>query len=136
MSASVAPKPVTHAFTPIESADVAEVLGVTAGHVRIMARLSGTEIASDLAIDDSIRVTAALRKPRYVIPRVSRGVPSDWRCFTRVSAYWPMAFPMEAVADHLKQQVLDADGHPSQYGAPTPHDPIAIGELALPVARS
>ncbi len=36
--------------------------------------VSGTEIASDLAIDDSIRVTTSLRKPRYVIPRVSRGV--------------------------------------------------------------
>ena len=65
--------------------------------------VSGTEIASDLAIDDSIRVTAALRKPRYVIPRVSRGVPSDWRFFTRFSAYLPMAFPPETVADGLKR---------------------------------
>jgi dimethylaniline monooxygenase (N-oxide forming) len=79
--------------------------------------VSGTEIASDLAIDDSIRVTASLRKPRYVIPRVSRGVPSDWRFFTRFSAYRPMAFPTEAVADGLKRLVLDVSGHPSQYGA-------------------
>jgi hypothetical protein len=55
--------------------------------------VSGTEIASDLAIDDSIRVTAALRKPRYVIPRVSSGVPPDWRFFTRFSTYLPMALP-------------------------------------------
>ena len=93
--------------------------------------VSGTEIASDLAIDDSIRVTAALRKPRYVIPRVSRGVPSDWRFFTRVSAYWPMAFPMEAVAEHLKRQVLDVSGHPSQYGAPAPHENILVAQITL-----
>lgn len=60
--------------------------------------VSGTEIASDLAIDDAIRVTAAFRKPRYVIPRVSCGVLSDWRFFTRFSAYLPLALPPEAVA--------------------------------------
>jgi cation diffusion facilitator CzcD-associated flavoprotein CzcO len=93
--------------------------------------VSGTEIASDLAIDDSIRVTASLRKPRYVIPRVSRGVPSDWRFFTRFSAYLAMALPMEAVADGLKRLVLDLSGHPSQYGAPAPHENILVAQITL-----
>jgi dimethylaniline monooxygenase (N-oxide forming) len=93
--------------------------------------VSGTEIASDLAIDDSIRVTAAFRKPRYVIPRVSRGVPADWRFFTRFSAYLPMAFPPEAVADDLKRQVLEVSGHPSQYGAPAPDENILVAHLTL-----
>jgi dimethylaniline monooxygenase (N-oxide forming) len=93
--------------------------------------VSGTEIASDLAIDDSIRVTAALRQPRYVIPRVSRGVPSDWRFFTRFSAYLPMALPAEAVADNLKRSVLDVSGHPSQYGAPAPHENILVAHITL-----
>ncbi len=93
--------------------------------------VSGTEIASDLAIDDSIRVTAALRKPRYVIPRVSRGVPSDWRFFTRFSAYLPMAFAPETVADSLKRKVLDVSGHPSQYGAPAPHENILVAQITL-----
>jgi cation diffusion facilitator CzcD-associated flavoprotein CzcO len=72
--------------------------------------VSGTEIASDLAIDDAIRVTTSLRKPRYVIPLVSRGVPSDWRFFTRFSAYLPMALPPEAVGEGLKRLVLDGHG--------------------------
>jgi dimethylaniline monooxygenase (N-oxide forming) len=93
--------------------------------------VNGTEIASDLAIDDSIRVTASLRKPRYVIPRVSRGVPSDWRFFTRFSAYLPMAFPMEVVADGMKRLVLDVSGHPSQYGAPAPHENILVAHITL-----
>jgi dimethylaniline monooxygenase (N-oxide forming) len=93
--------------------------------------VSGTEIASDLAIDDSIRVTAALRKPRYVIPRVFRGVPSDWRFFTRFSAYLPMAFPPQTVADDLKRKVLDVSGHPSQYGAPSPDENILVAEITL-----
>jgi cation diffusion facilitator CzcD-associated flavoprotein CzcO len=93
--------------------------------------VSGTEIESDLAIDDSIRVTASLRKARYVIPRVSRGVPSDWSFFTRFSAYLPMALPMEAVADGLKRLVLDVSGHPSQYGAPAPHDNILVAHITL-----
>jgi hypothetical protein len=91
--------------------------------------VSGTEIATDLAIDDAIRVTAAFRKPRYVIPRVSRGVPSDCRFFTRFSAYLPQAFPPETVADGLKRQVLDVSGHPSQYGAPAPDDNILVAGL-------
>jgi dimethylaniline monooxygenase (N-oxide forming) len=93
--------------------------------------VSGTEIASDLGSDDSIRVTASLRTPRYVIPRVSRGVPADWRFFTRLSAYLPMAFPMEVVADGLKRMVLDVSGHPSQYGAPSPHDNILVARVTL-----
>ncbi len=101
-------------------------------HVIVLGNsVSGTEIANDLAIDDSIRVTAALRKPRYVIPRVSRGVPSDWRFFTRFSAYLPMAFPPETVADGLKRQVLDVSGHPSQYGAPAPDDNILVAHITL-----
>jgi dimethylaniline monooxygenase (N-oxide forming) len=93
--------------------------------------VSGTEIASDLAIDDSIRVTASLRTPRYVIPRVSRGVPSDWRFFTRMSAYLPIAFPPEAVAEGLKRQVLNVSGHPSQYGAPAPDENILVAQVTL-----
>lgn len=93
--------------------------------------VSGTEIASDLAIDDSIRVTASRRKPRYVIPRVSRGVPSDWRFLTRLPAYLPMALPPETVADGLKRLVRDVSGHPSQYGAPAPHDNILVAQITL-----
>ena len=93
--------------------------------------VSGTEIASDLASDDSIRVTASLRTPRYVIPRVSRGVPADWRFFTRVSAYLPLAFPMDVVADGLKRLVLDVSGHPSQYGASAPHENILVARITL-----
>jgi dimethylaniline monooxygenase (N-oxide forming) len=93
--------------------------------------VSGTEIASDLAIDDSIRVTAALRKPRYVILRVARGVPSDCRFFTRFSAYLPAAYPPERVADGLKRQILDVSGHPSQYGAPAPDESILVAGITL-----
>ena len=93
--------------------------------------VSGTEIASDLAIDDSIRVTAAIRKPRYVIPRVSRGVPSDWRFFTRFSAYLAMGLPPEAVADGMKRLILDVSGHPSQYGAPAPHENLLVAQITL-----
>jgi cation diffusion facilitator CzcD-associated flavoprotein CzcO len=94
--------------------------------------VSGTEIASDLAIDDSIRVTAALRKPRYVIPRVSRGVPSDWRFFTRVSAYRPMAFPMEVVAEHMKQRVLSLRPSVTVWGAGPARQHPGGGDHALP----
>jgi hypothetical protein len=33
-----------------------------------------------------------------------RGVPSDWRFLPRFSAYLPMAFSPEAVAQRLKRQ--------------------------------
>jgi dimethylaniline monooxygenase (N-oxide forming) len=66
-----------------------------------------------------------------VIPRVSRGVPSDWRFFTRFSAYLPMAFPPDIVADGLKRKVLDVSGHPSQYGAPAPDENILVAHITL-----
>jgi dimethylaniline monooxygenase (N-oxide forming) len=93
--------------------------------------ISGPEIASDLAIDDSTTVYAAFRKPRYMLPRVAVGVPSDWRFFTRVAAYLPLALPMEEVGAGFKQQVLAVAGHPGQYGAPAPHDDLFVANVGM-----
>jgi dimethylaniline monooxygenase (N-oxide forming) len=93
--------------------------------------ISGLELASDLAVDDSITVYSAFRKPRYIIPRVALGVPSDCRFLTRINAYLPLALPMDAVAAGFKQAVLEAAGHPSQYGAPAPHDNIFVADLSM-----
>jgi hypothetical protein len=38
---------------------------------------------------------------------------------------------MEVVADGLKRQVLDVSGHPSQYGAPAPHENILLARITL-----
>ena len=93
--------------------------------------ISGLELASDLAIDDSITVYSAFRKPRYVLPRVAAGIPTDWRFFTRVAAYLPLVLPPEAVAAGMKESVVAVAGHPSQYGAPSPHENIFVANISL-----
>ena len=45
--------------------------------------ISGVEIASDLAADNTIEVISACRRPRYVLQKVVRGIPTDWRWFNR-----------------------------------------------------
>jgi cation diffusion facilitator CzcD-associated flavoprotein CzcO len=47
--------------------------------------ISGLEIASDLAADHTISVTSACRRPRYILQKVVRGLPTDWRWFNRFS---------------------------------------------------
>lgn len=93
--------------------------------------ISGLEIASDLAAADSTTVVSACRKPRYVVPKVSRGVPSDWQWFTQFAALAGQALPPEDAAAALRQAVLDTAGNPADFGAPEPDPNIFVAGLAL-----
>lgn len=87
--------------------------------------ISGLEIASELAADHTITVTSAARHPRYILQKLVRGVPTDWRLFNRVSALLGAALPPEQMAAGIRDRVLAETGDPASYGGlpVDPHEP-------------
>lgn len=91
--------------------------------------ISALEIATELAVAGADEVTVAMRKQRYVIPKIMAGVPTDNVMFTRAAALAGEALPPEAQAQGLKAAVLAAAGNPAQYGAAAPDDHIFAAGL-------
>ena len=92
---------------------------------------SALEIAGDLAKLDETRVVIAMRRQRYVIPRLIAGVPVDNIALTRFAALAAETFPPEATAAALKAFILEASGNPANYGAPPPAESLAEARVAL-----
>ena len=91
--------------------------------------ISALEIATELANSGAAEVTVAMRKQRYVIPKLMAGVPTDNVMFTRAAALAGEVLPPEAQAEGLKAVVLRAAGNPAQYGAAAPDDNIFAAGL-------
>jgi dimethylaniline monooxygenase (N-oxide forming) len=90
--------------------------------------ISGLEIAADLAMDPTIEVVSACRRPRWIIPKVAAGVPADQQWFTAFAALLGRVLPPEALADGLRAQLERAAGDPAAVGGLTPHpDLLAAG---------
>ena len=92
--------------------------------------ISGVEIASDLAADHTIEVISACRRPRYVLQKVVRGIPTDWRWFNRFFGLLGAALPPEQVAAGIREGVLAEAGDPARYGA-LAVDPQAPPKLSM-----
>jgi dimethylaniline monooxygenase (N-oxide forming) len=92
--------------------------------------ISGLEIASELAADPTISVISAARRPRYVIQKIVRGLPADWRWFSRLSALLAAALPPDELAAGFRAGVLAEAGDPGAWGAPSP-DPEAPPKLSM-----
>jgi cation diffusion facilitator CzcD-associated flavoprotein CzcO len=84
--------------------------------------VSGHEIASDIA--EVTTVVSAYRKPRYVLPKVSGGVSSDWQWYTQVGALRRRMLPAEEFGHALRDRVVRVAGNPVDFGAPAPDDDI------------
>ena len=90
--------------------------------------ISGLEIAADLALDPTIDVVSACRRPRWIIPKLSAGVPADQQWFTAFAALLGRSLPREALAEGLRAQLERAAGDPAAVGGLTPHpDLLAAG---------
>jgi dimethylaniline monooxygenase (N-oxide forming) len=92
--------------------------------------ISGLEIASDLAADHTITVLSAARRPRYIIQKVVRGLPTDWRWFNRFSALLGATLTSEEAEAGMRERVLAEAGDPTSYGG-LPVDPGAHPKLAM-----
>lgn len=86
--------------------------------------ISALEIASDLAMLGAARVVSTYRRQRYIIHKLLAGVPTDNIAFNRFAALAAEVMPLEAVAQGLKNLVLQTSGSPEQFGAPKPADNI------------
>jgi dimethylaniline monooxygenase (N-oxide forming) len=92
---------------------------------------SALEIAGELAKLDEASVTIAMRRQRYVVPKLIAGVPVDNIALTRFGALAAETFPPEATAAALKAFILEASGNPAIYGAPRPAQNLLEARVAL-----
>lgn len=86
--------------------------------------ISALEIASDLALQGAAGVVSSQRKQRYVLSKLIAGVPVEHLAFTRFAALAAESFPIEAVAQGLKDFVVKSSGSPEQFGALAPADSV------------
>jgi hypothetical protein len=90
--------------------------------------ISGLEIASDLAHDPSIAVVSSARRPRWIVPKITAGVPADHMAFTAFAALVGRSLPPDALADALREQLRAWAGDPAAVGGLEPDaDLLAAG---------
>lgn len=88
--------------------------------------ISGLEIASDLAMDPSIAVVSSARRPRWILPKLARGVPADQEWFTAFAELLGRRLAPEELAAGLRATLAQAVGDPALVGGLTP-DPDVLG---------
>jgi dimethylaniline monooxygenase (N-oxide forming) len=93
--------------------------------------ISALEIASDLAQGGAAKVTVAMRRQRYVVPKLIGGVPADNIGLTRFQALAAETFPSEEVAGALKAFLVEAGGNPAAFGARAPADDVLEAGITL-----
>ncbi|HYO53605.1 flavin-containing monooxygenase [Archangium sp.] len=79
--------------------------------------ISSLEITSDLAMLGAQRVISSLRRQRYIMQKVTAGVPNEHRSFTRWGALASDVFPPEQVDAWAREYIVRSSGSPEQYGA-------------------
>jgi dimethylaniline monooxygenase (N-oxide forming) len=120
------PGGVTHAFRYEGPDRFAGARVIVAG-----GSISALEIASDLAKQGAAEVTVAMRRQRYVVPKLIGGVPADNIGLTRFDALAAETFPPEDVAGALKAFLDAAGGNPAAFGAPSPADDVFDAGITL-----
>lgn len=93
--------------------------------------ISALEIASDLVRLGPAEVTVAMRRQRYVVPKLIGGVPADNVGFTRFGALAREAFPPEEVAAAFKALLVGAGANPAAYGAAAPAEDLFAAGITL-----
>jgi dimethylaniline monooxygenase (N-oxide forming) len=117
---------VTHAFNYKASGRLAGARVLVAG-----GSISALEIASELARMGAARVAIAMRRQRYVVPKLIAGVPADNIGFTRFGALAGETFAPDAIAAALKAFLVAAGGNPAWFGAPAPADDVFEARITL-----
>jgi len=92
--------------------------------------ISALEISSELALAGANRVTTSYRRPRYVLPKLMAGVPTDHVMFTRAAALAAETASPGELASGLKSLVMRWAGDPAQYGARAPDENILAAGIA------
>ncbi|KAI8810294.1 flavin-containing monooxygenase 2 [Cladochytrium replicatum] len=89
--------------------------------VVVGSSISAVEITSDLAERcRTLTVISSARRQRYVIPKISAGVPASVGFATRMQAILSESLPFPDFERALRKWVVTNAGNPSAYGAPAP----------------
>lgn len=88
--------------------------------------ISSLEIAQDLAMLGAQSVATAMRRQRYVMPKMIAGTPVESYGFTREGALWQETASSDDWAEGTKAFVLQYGGNPAWYGAPEPDPDVRI----------
>ena len=88
--------------------------------------ISALEIASDLAMLGADRVATAMRRQRYVMPKLIAGTPVESYGFTRAAALRQEREDPEVLARETRNFVLQYGGNPAWFGAPEPHEDVRV----------
>ena len=86
--------------------------------------ISALEISAELALSGANTVTTSYRRPRYVLPKLMAGVPTDHVIFTRSAALAAETATPTELATGLKSLILSSAGHPARYGALAPDENV------------
>lgn len=86
---------------------------------------SGLEIACDLASEDSVEVVSACARPRFVLPKISRGIPCEWAWWSDYAGLQARALDRPRLAAELRAAALELTGDPCRCGAPAPDPDVA-----------
>jgi len=87
-------------------------------------RVSGSDVAGDLSLNESVDVISSCRKPKYIVTKVMNGEPGDHQLYTRFRSLSEKAFPAGENAKRLKDFIIDSCGNPADFGCITPADNI------------
>ncbi len=93
--------------------------------------ISALEIASDLAMLGTHHVVSSMRRQRYILQKITGGVPNEHIAFTRWGALAAEVFPLEQVVAGIKEFIFRTSGRPEQYGAFKPADNLFEAGITL-----
>ena len=92
--------------------------------------ISSLEVASDQSMLGVGRVYLSQRRQRYVMPKMVAGTPLEYFAFTREGALAMATTPAEQLLVDTKAFLEAYGGNPARYGAPAPHEDMALAGIA------
>jgi hypothetical protein len=117
---------VSHAFNYRRNTDFSGRRVLVVGN-----RVTGSDLAADLSLNESVTVISSCRKPKYVVTKLMNGVPGDHQLYTRFRNLSANAFPPGAGAHWLKALVIKSCGSPADFGGLKPAENILEAGLTV-----
>jgi len=87
-------------------------------------RVTGSDLAADLSLNESVTVISSCRKPKYVVTKVINGEPGDHQLYTRFRNLSANAYPGDEGGQRLKDFIIRSCGHPAGFGGLEPAENI------------
>ncbi|WP_295796842.1 NAD(P)-binding domain-containing protein [Mucilaginibacter sp.] len=110
---------VSHAFNYRSNADFGGRRVLVVGN-----RVTGSDLAADLSLNESVTVISSCRKPKYVVTKLINGEPGDHQLYTRFRSLAANAFPPGAGAQRLKEFIIKSCGNPADFDGLKPAENI------------